>query len=197
MSERFIPQDPQRRFAGIERRLRQAEFGVPIPTFRAKIEGTVITVGFTSTTAILWDLWENGDERIFGDLTISGGRLEFVRPLVPGLYVHRIEINWDEDTGFDKTVILNDGWGYPDRFSHGDSPLFAGGTTVGTFFKDYWPFDPSQIELDSDNPPEPLAEWGVQVSQSSGINQDLLDDFSYWSIYYLGGISVPNPTPAA
>lgn len=189
----LVPEDPARRFSAVERRLTQLEFGVPFPAFRAELSHA-ITVPTDTITDVDWDDWEICDERFFVEDNIVSGRLRTLDLVVPGRYTFNIEIGWATDFDFNHTIILNDGYGYPTRVTHGQTSDSLGGQFLFCRTKSFWPYDPSNAEVDPDSPPTaPMSECGVQVNQDSGVSKDI--DSGSFEIYYDGGISCQVPTP--
>ncbi len=195
MSERLVHRvtDPAKRFEAVERRLKQVQFGVPIPAFRAQLNHT-IAVPSQTITDITWDDWEIGDDRFFAEHVIVAGRLRTVDLVVPGIWAFNCEIHWDLQFAFDHTILLNDGYGFPTRVIHGLTTDALDGEFVLCRIKGIWPYDPLNSEINPDAPPTaPMSEVGIQVNQNSGVSKDV--DGGSFEIYYLGGLSTRHPTP--
>ena len=181
--------DPAERFSDVPgRRVPQLEFGAPIPTFRARQVDEFTEVP-ANTVELLWDFWENGDERVF-EAEMDGvetDKLRIVNLLRPGWYSIDIDIGWAVDFNGNCDLDFADGWDLP-------TAVFwtrrSGITNVDAAFskKISYPIFRPQLATPAGFP-SVVANTLYQVRQHSGVNR-FTDTGTTLEIGYYGQLSV-------
>lgn len=146
-------------------------------------------VATATETAILFDTWENEDDTIYGE-TLSGGDLQKVSLLRPGVYSVTVHTNWE--TAFASRVenlVLDDSAASTASLLKGNvsghAPVSEGGSQFDYPFTSTWVRKWPMVGVtEADVVAGAYGRLLVKILQASGSNKDV--EAVGLEIFYLG-----------